>query len=74
MYPEQMTETNNYWTTKLNNATNRRIEKLESEGVKINTSTHEGRKVIGYNYLELVKDWILINSIHYIINNNDWNC
>ena len=51
-----MTETSNYWTTKLNNATNRRIEKLESEGVKINTSTHEGRKVIGYNYLELVKD------------------
>ena len=69
-----MTETNNYWITKLNNATNRRIEKLESEGVKVNTSTHEGRKVIGYNYLELVKDWILINSIHYIINNNDWNC
>ena len=51
-----MTETNNYWVTKLNNATNRRIEKLESEGVKVNTSTHEGRKVIGYNYLELVKD------------------
>lgn len=51
-----MTETNNYWIPKLNNATNRRIEKLESEGVKVNTSTHEGRKVIGYNYLELVKD------------------
>jgi len=51
-----MTETNYYWTTKLNNATNRRIEKLESEGVKVNTNTHEGRKVIGYNYLELVKD------------------
>jgi hypothetical protein len=51
-----MTETSIYWTPKLNNATNRRIEKLESEGVKINTSTHEGRKVIGYNYLELAKD------------------
>jgi len=51
-----MTETNYYWTTKLNNATNRRIEKLESEGVKVNTNTHEGRKVIGYNYLEHVKD------------------
>ncbi len=51
-----MTETNYYWTTKLNNATNRRIGKLESEGVKVNTNTHEGRKVIGYNYLELVKD------------------
>lgn len=51
-----MTETNNYWTPKLNNATNRRIEKLESEGVKVNTSTHEGRKIIGYNYLELVKN------------------
>jgi len=51
-----MTETSNYWTLKFNDATNRRIEKLESEGVKINTSTHEGRKVIGYNYLELAKD------------------
>jgi hypothetical protein len=51
-----MTETNYYWTTKLNNATNRRIEKLESEGVKIDTNTHNGRKVIGYNYLEFVKD------------------
>lgn len=45
-----------YWTTKLNNATNRRIEKLESEGVKIDTSTHAGRKVIGYNYFELAFD------------------
>ncbi len=45
-----------YWTTKLNNATNRRLEKLESEGVKIDTSTHQGRQVIGYNYLELAFD------------------
>lgn len=43
-----------FWTTKLNTATNRRLEKLESEGVKIDTSTHQGRQVIGYNYLELV--------------------
>ena len=42
-----------YWTPKLNNATNRRLEKLEKENVKIDTNTHEGRKVIGYNYLEL---------------------
>ena len=43
-----------YWTTKLNTATNRRLDKLESEGVKIDTETHQGRKLIGYNYLELV--------------------
>lgn len=51
-----MTKANYYWTPKLNNATNRRIEKLESAGVKVDTNTHNGRKVIGYNYLELVKD------------------
>lgn len=45
-----------YWTTKLNDATNRRLEKLESEGVKIDTSTHAGRQVIGYNYLEIALD------------------
>ena len=45
-----------YWTTKLNTATNRRIEKLESEGVEIDTSTHQGRKLIGYTYLELALD------------------
>jgi len=43
-----------FWTTKLNTATNRRLEKLESQGVKIDTETHSGRQVIGYNYLELV--------------------
>ena len=42
-----------FWTTKLNTATNRRLEKLENEGVKIDTATHQGRQVIGYNYLEL---------------------
>ena len=45
-----------YWTTKMNEATNRRLEKMESEGVKIDTNTHQGRQVIGYNYLELVND------------------
>jgi len=45
-----------YWTTKLNTATNRRLEKLEKEGVKIDTATHQGRQVIGYNYLELVSE------------------
>lgn len=42
-----------YWTTKLNDATVRRLEKLESDGVKVDTQTHKGRKLIGYNYLEL---------------------
>jgi hypothetical protein len=45
-----------YWTLKLNNATNRRVEKLQNEGVNVNTSTHQGRQVIGYNYLELAFD------------------
>jgi hypothetical protein len=45
-----------YWTTKMNDATNRRLEKLENEGVDIDTSSHEGRKAIGYNYLELAFD------------------
>ena len=45
-----------FWTTKLNTATNRRLEKLESDGVKIDTTTHQGRQVIGYNYLELAYD------------------
>lgn len=43
-----------FWTTKLNTATNRRLEKLEREGVTIDTETHSGRQAIGYNYLELV--------------------
>jgi hypothetical protein len=46
----------NFWTLKLNEATNRRVEKLQNEGVNVNTSTHEGRKIIGYNYLELAFD------------------
>jgi hypothetical protein len=45
-----------YWTTKMNTATNRRLDKLENDGVKIDTETHEGRKAIGYNYLELAFD------------------
>jgi hypothetical protein len=45
-----------YWTLKLNDATNRRVEKLQNEGVNVNTSTHQGRQVIGYNYLELAFD------------------
>jgi len=43
----------NYWILKLNDAAARRADKLESEGVTVDTSTHEGRKLIGYNYLEL---------------------
>lgn len=45
-----------YWTTKMNKATLRRLDKLENEGSKIDTETHEGRKVIGYNYLEIAFD------------------
>jgi len=45
-----------YWATRLNDATNRRLEKLKSEGVEVDTSTHQGRKAIGYNYLDLAFD------------------
>ena len=45
------------WILKLNTATNRRVEKLKSEGVKVDTSTHEGRKTIGYCYLELTNNY-----------------
>ena len=45
-----------YWTTKMNEATNRRLETLEKQGVKIDTNTHAGRSQIGYNYLELVNE------------------
>jgi hypothetical protein len=48
--------TENYWTIKLNDAAARRADKLVSEGVEPDTSTHEGRKLIGYNYLELVQE------------------
>ena len=41
-----------FWITKLNTATNRRLEKLASEGVETDTTTHQGRKQIGYCYLE----------------------
>lgn len=41
-----------FWITKLNTATDRRIKKLESEGVETDTTTHQGRKQIGYCYLE----------------------
>jgi len=45
-----------YWTTKMNEATARRLNKLSYQGVEIDTSTHAGRQVIGYNYLELALD------------------
>ena len=44
-----------YWTLKLNEATARRTSKLQEEGVNIDTTTHTGRKQVGYNYLEYVK-------------------
>ena len=45
-----------YWTTKMNEATARRLNKLSDQSVEIDTTTHAGRQVIGYNYLELVRD------------------
>ena len=34
-----------------NTATNRRVQKLKNEGVDVDTSTHEGRVLIGYSYI-----------------------
>jgi|DEB0MinimDraft_3_1074331.scaffolds.fasta_scaffold16505_9 hypothetical protein len=46
-----------FWITKLNTATDRRIKKLESEGVvETDTTTHQGRKQIGYCYLEYISE------------------
>ena len=45
-----------YWTTKMNTATARRLDKIASEGVTIDTATHAGRKQIGYNYLEFITE------------------
>jgi biotin operon repressor len=41
-----------YWTLKLNDAAARRAE----QGVQVDTSTQEGRKLVGYSYLERVKE------------------
>jgi len=40
------------WNKRLNNATDRRLEKLEKDGIEVDTSTHQGRALIGYNYLD----------------------
>ena len=44
------------WTLKLNTATARRCDKLSDEGIKIETTTHEGRKQIGYCYFDYLVD------------------
>jgi len=58
--PTSTTETKmTQWILKTNTATNRRVEKLESNGVKVDTSTHEGRKIVGYCYLQLANNYWL---------------
>ena len=47
-----------FWVTKLNTATARRLDKLDSEGVETDTTTHQGRKQIGYCYLEFVNETV----------------
>ena len=44
------------WTLKMNNATARRCDKLSDQGIKIDSTTHEGRKVIGYNYFDYISE------------------
>jgi hypothetical protein len=43
-----------YWTLKLNEATARRINRMTEQNQKVDASTHAGRTLIGYNYVESV--------------------
>jgi hypothetical protein len=45
-----------YWTTKMNDATARRLDKLAEQGVQIDTETHAGRQQINYCYLEFITE------------------
>ena len=40
------------WTLKNNSAATRRLEKVGN----VNLDTHEGRKVIGYNYFDYISE------------------
>lgn len=40
------------WNLKKGSAVERRLETLRKKEIVINTSTHEGRQVIGYCYFE----------------------
>jgi len=42
------------WTLKSNTAVERRLETLRNSEVVINVSNHEGRKAIGYCYIDYV--------------------
>ena len=44
------------WTLKMNEATARRCDKLSDQGIKIDSTTHEGRKAIGYNYFDYISE------------------
>ena len=44
------------WTLKMNDATARRCNKLTDQGVKIDTTTHEGRQSIGYCYFDYISE------------------
>ena len=43
------------YTIKSSPATIRRLQKLEEEGIEFDISTHEGRNIFGYTYLNLQK-------------------
>jgi len=38
----------------MNDAAARRYNKLLDEGVTVDVSTHQGRQLLGYNYLEIL--------------------
>ena len=44
------------WTLKMNEATARRCDKLSDQGIKIDSTTHEGRTLIGYNYFDYISE------------------
>lgn len=44
------------WTLKLNDATARRCNKLTDEGITIDTTSHTGRKQIGYCYFDYISE------------------
>ena len=50
------------YTIKSNSATNRRLQKLEEEGIEFDISTHEGRNILGYMYLNLQEQKTILSQ------------
>ena len=50
------------YTIKSNSATNRRLQKLEEEGIEFDISTYEGRNTFGYTYLNLQEQKTILSQ------------